>query len=155
MSRSPVRRRIESSLALTLAGVLGSREVWAVCAVSGQIAPEVTDLPTFGSQLLKVCGVLGGLLGILFLILYVLRKPMRFPNRLGSSRLIQVLATHYLEPKKSLILVEVAGQRLLLSNTAESLALLALLGSPDQGQPPRATPESFSSRVPGDVGLLI
>ncbi|MDD3579429.1 MAG: flagellar biosynthetic protein FliO [Desulfobacca sp.] len=119
----------------------------AVSAVSGQLAAETAQFPAFGTQIVKVFGVLGCLLGVLLLTCHILRKPWRGNIRSCSTRrLIQVLATHYLEPKKTLILVEVAGQQLLLASGPENLTLLT---------PLRAKPEvmSQSSRITANSKL--
>ncbi|OPX19308.1 MAG: hypothetical protein BZ151_09905 [Desulfobacca sp. 4484_104] len=127
-------------------GWLSSDECLAVSAVSGQLAAETAQFPAFGTQIIKVFGVLGCLLGVLLLTCHILRKPWRGNIRSCSNRVIQVLATHYLEPKKTLILVEVAGQQLLLASGPENLTLLT---------PLRAEPEIMgpTSRITAPTKL--
>ena len=85
------------------------------------------DFP-FWQHLFRVAAVLSAMLGVLLLGLY-LWKRSGFLRPQGVSPLIQVLATHYLAPKKALILVEVGKERLLLASAGDQLQLVTSLAA--------------------------
>jgi flagellar biogenesis protein FliO len=102
-------------------------------------APEVP----FWQQFLKALAVLSALLGLFLLGLHLWKKT-GVPA--AKSPLIQILATHYLNPKKALIMVAVDQERFLLASAADQLTLLTAL-APAAPQP---TPEASASAA-GDV----
>lgn len=79
----------------------------------------------FWHHAVKVLAVLTGLVGILVLGAYFLKKYRGFT--LGAPSLIRVLETRYLTPKSSLHLVAVGSARYLISSTGERLTLLTAL----------------------------
>jgi flagellar biogenesis protein FliO len=118
-------------LELCLVGWRGLRNQagLAVSEATGELAPPLTPMPSLWSEFFKILVILGCLLGGLLLIRYFLRNPFWLKKNSPPAQMIQVLATHYLEPKKSLLLVEVGTQQFLLANTAENLTLLTALKS--------------------------
>jgi flagellar biogenesis protein FliO len=108
---------------------LGNQAGLAMSEATGELAPPLTPMPSLWSEFFKILVVLGCLLGGLLLIRYFLRNPFWLKKNSPPAQMIQVLATHYLEPKKSLLLVEVGTQQFLLANTAEHLTLLTTLES--------------------------
>ena len=106
--------------------------VWGWLAATaqglGEVAATSAAAPEFPfwQHLLRVAAVLSGLLGVLVLGLY-LWKRSGFLRPQGVSPLIQVLATHYLAPKKALILVAVGQERLLLASAGDQLQLVISL----------------------------
>ncbi len=105
-------------------GWLGTaaQEAAGVVATTGGGAPEFP----FWQHLFRVVAVLSGMLGVLVLALY-LWKRSGFLRPQRVSPLIQVLATHYLAPKKALILVAVGKERLLLASAGDQLHLVTAL----------------------------
>ncbi len=91
-------------------------------AAANVAAPEFP----FWQHLFRVAAVLSGMLGILLLGLYLWKKSGVLRPK-GVSPLIQVLATHYLAPKKALILVAVGKERLLLASAGDQLQLVTPL----------------------------
>ncbi|MHB8066996.1 MAG: FliO/MopB family protein [Desulfobaccales bacterium] len=89
----------------------------------------------FWQHLLRVGVVLSGMMGLLVLGLY-LWKRSGFLRPQGVSPLIQVLATHYLAPKKALILVAVGQERLLLASAGDQLQLVTSLARETQAETP-------------------
>jgi len=89
----------------------------------------------FWQHLFRVAAVLSGMLGVLVLGLY-LWKRSGFLRPQGVSPLIQVLATHYLAPKKALILVAVGKERLLLASAGDQLQLVTSLSPETQAEAP-------------------
>lgn len=116
--------------------VLGSWG-WLATAAQGAAGAAAASAPAaapefpFWQHLFRVAAVLSGMLGLLLLGLY-LWKRSGFLRPQGGSPLIQVLATHYLAPKKALILVAVGRERLLLASSGDRLQLVASL-SPEAG----------------------
>lgn len=111
--------------------VTAVQETAGVAAAGGVAAPEFP----FWQHLFRVAAVLGGMLGVLVLGLY-LWKRSGFLKPQGGSPLIQVLATHYLAPKKALILVAVGNERLLLASAGEQLQLVTPLAPEAQTEAP-------------------
>jgi flagellar biogenesis protein FliO len=89
----------------------------------------------FWQHLFRVAAVLSAMLGVLVLGLYLWKRwgGLRSP---GASPLIQVLATHYLAPKKALILVAVGKERLLLASAGDQLQLVSSLSPEAQAEAP-------------------
>ena len=115
------------------------QEAAGVAANGG--AAAAPDFP-FWQHLFRVAAVLGGMLGVLALGLY-LWKRSGFLKPQGVSPLIQVLATHYLSPKKALILVAVGQERLLLASAGEQLHLVTSLAPEAAAAPTEAAPLSL------------
>lgn len=107
-----------------------AQEAAGAGASSAVAAPEFP----FWQHLFRVVAVLSGMLGLLLLGLY-LWKRSGFLRPQGVSPLIQVLATHYLAPKKALILVAVGKERLLLASSGDQLQLVTSL-SPEAATVP-------------------
>jgi flagellar biogenesis protein FliO len=69
-------------------------------------------------------------LGILFLIFYLLKSVFaRRGGALGSRGLIRVISTTYLGGKRSLVLADIAGKKLLLGLSPQAITLLANIDS--------------------------
>jgi flagellar biogenesis protein FliO len=95
-------------------------------------AARAPEFP-FWHHLFRVAAVLSAMLGVLFLGLY-LWKRSGFLRPQGVSPLIKVLATHYLAPKKALILVAVGKERLLLASAGDQLHLVTSLSPEAQAE---------------------
>lgn len=92
------------------------------------------DAPgSLAGELLRVLGVLLGLLGLLVAGLHLLRRFRLAPA--SRSPYIQVLSTHYLAARQALWVVAVGRQRFLLASSPERVELLTAL-------PPGEEPES-------------
>lgn len=104
----------------------------AVCALF-VIIPAVAhaadgSLPeySFLSSFLQMIAALAVVVGLIFITWHFSGKLMKgipLGQRFGS-RHIRVVDTYHLAPKRSLMLVEVSGAYLLLSNTEQGIALL-------------------------------
>ena len=64
---------------------------------------------------------------------------------LGGTK-IQVLSTHYLGPKKSLSIVQVAGESLLLGVTDQNINMIKTLSLIDD-EVPATTPNNFENVI--------
>lgn len=81
-----------------------------------------TDLwVTFFKSAAMLCIVLGVLITVLFLIKRFLHTQGR-PSKLG---MIKVIASHYIAPKESLLLVDVLGEKLLIGVTSQNINCIA------------------------------
>jgi flagellar protein FliO/FliZ len=80
---------------------------------------------SFSTGLMQACGALAVVLGLIYLLSHLsrrwLRGGMRFGGRPGHIRIVE---TRQLAPKKALLLVEVAGEYLLLGNGSEGITLI-------------------------------
>lgn len=80
---------------------------------------------SFAASLVRMVGSLAVVLGLVYLATHLSRRW--FPGgsgRPGRQSQIRVVETRHLAPKKSLLLVEVAGEYLLLSNGSDGLTLI-------------------------------
>jgi flagellar biogenesis protein FliO len=111
---------------------------------AGQLMVSAPEFP-FWQHFFKVMAVLSGMLGVLILGLYLWKRLGSAPR--GTTPFIKVLATHYLAPKKALIMVAVGKERFLLASTAEQLSLVTSL-APDQVSDPG---ESAAASSPGSL----
>ena len=62
-------------------------------------------------------------IGIILILYYLAGRFMKVPQG-GGGGYIRVVETRHLAPKKSLLLVEVGGEYLLLSNSGEGINLI-------------------------------
>ncbi|MEJ5328803.1 MAG: flagellar biosynthetic protein FliO [Desulfobaccales bacterium] len=91
---------------------------------------------SLAGELLRVLGVLLGLLGLLVAGLHLLRRFRLAP--VSRAPYIQVLSTHYLAARQALWVVAVGRQRFLLASSPERVELLTALPdgeAPDPGEP--------------------
>jgi flagellar biogenesis protein FliO len=117
-------------------------------------APSLSAMPSLWLEFIKILAILGSLLGGLLLILHFWRKPFWSKKPSRTAHLIQVLATHYLEPRKSLILIQVGGQQFLLANTVENLTLLTRMKNTESGKTSFSnTLDQAVKQVPEETGI--
>lgn len=104
--------------------ILLSAIVWS----SPALAMAATDGGGGFSLVLAVFQMVASLalvLGLIFLFYHLSSKWLKiFPASKGASRYIRVVESRFLAPKKSLMLVEVGGEYLLLSNCGDRLQLI-------------------------------
>jgi flagellar protein FliO/FliZ len=98
-------------------------------------------------------------IGIIYLLYYVSNRWFKgMPGGKAGSGLIRVVETRYMGPKRSLMIVEVAGEYLLLGNGSEGMQLIKKLDAGDEydscnlGSPPQTTPEAFLKKFDGLLG---
>jgi flagellar biosynthetic protein FliO len=84
--------------------------------------------------LLKAMGCLALVLGLLILCLYGIRRWRPGMLRQAPGTQIRILDVCMLAPKKSLTLVEVAGEWLLLGVGSDAVTLLTRLEAVEQGE---------------------
>jgi flagellar protein FliO/FliZ len=101
-------------------------------------------------------------IGVIYLLYYVSNRWFKgmAGGRAGAG-LIRVVETRYLGPKRSLMIVEVAGEYLLLGNGSEGVQLIKKLETGDEfdscnlDSPPQTTPEAFLKKFDGMLGKAL
>jgi flagellar protein FliO/FliZ len=83
-----------------------------------------------------------GLIG--FVSFFFLRKYTKNSNSKKSGKDIQVLTQHYLGPKKSLAIIRVAGESVLIGVTDHNISLIKSLSLLDE-EIPQDVPSSFKN----------
>jgi flagellar biogenesis protein FliO len=98
-------------------------------------APDAnqSDKKDMSGYILKFFGFLLMLLAFIYACVFFLKKGYVKKNKLGflnSSELIKVLATHHVDPKKSLMIVSAGKQVFLLSSHENGISKLSELDDP-------------------------
>ena len=79
--------------------------------------------PDMAAGLAQMVGSLVLVIGIILVLYYLVGRFMKVPQG-GGAGYIRVVETRHLAPKKSLLLVEVGGEYLLLSNGGEGVSFI-------------------------------
>jgi len=79
--------------------------------------------PDLLGSLVQMVGSLILVIGIILILYYLAGRLMKVPQG-NVTGYIRVVETRHLAPKKSLMLVEVGGEYLLLSNSGEGVSLI-------------------------------
>ncbi len=82
--------------------------------------------------LAKMIGALGIVLGTLLIALYAIKRLGKNFNK-GKEGLIEITAAKMILPKKHILIVKVAGRRLVIGATEHGLSLLAELEGEENG----------------------
>lgn len=94
--------------------------------VASSFSPGLGEAPSMNSVVLRMVASLAAVLGVLLLCAVGGRRFLfRKGGLKGKQRLIRVLSSSYLGPKKSLSLVEVDGERLVLGVSQNQISMLA------------------------------
>lgn len=101
-------------------------------------APATPDLLGLGSSLVAV------LLAIL-LLGWLYKRSAAYGG--GRKGVINILAAQSLGPKERILVVDVAGQQLVLGMTATSVQTLHVLSEPVKEAPEARLPTSFAERL--------
>jgi len=92
-------------------------------APAAALAQEGGTGPGFAGSLAQMVASLALVIGIILILYYLAGRLMKMPQG-GGLRYIRVVETRHLAPKKSLVLVEVGGEYLLLSNSGEGVSFI-------------------------------
>lgn len=97
-------------------------------------APHAADAgPTLFASMIKLFSGLAVVIAVLLVTYYFVREYLGKMNKVsGKGKLINVIATHYLAPKKSVMLIDVAGERLIIG-VGDEINLLARIENTDAG----------------------
>jgi len=79
--------------------------------------------PDLAGGLAQMVGSLVLVIGIILILYWLAGRFLKVPNG-NPFRYIRVVETRHLAPKKSLVLVEVGGEYLLLSNSGEGVSFI-------------------------------
>jgi len=111
----------------------------------------VKDPPGFSGSVIKMVMALGIVLSLLFAVVYLVKKYLG--NKIGlagQEQKIRVLTSTYLGPKKSIALVEVAGEKIVVGVTATHISMLTKVGKEkgfEEVLKEQINPESTNERV--------
>jgi flagellar protein FliO/FliZ len=103
-----------------------------MAVMTGLLFPGVALAETSGNSgfsfltcMIQMFSALAVVVGAVYLLAYLARRSLdRFGGNHGFRSYIRVVENRCLAPKKSLILVEVAGEYLLLSNGGDGINLI-------------------------------
>lgn len=131
------------------------RAVWMVAALL--ISPAAAGAAESGSGefsvvagFFQMLGSLALVLGLIFLFYHLAGKWLKLSSAgSGAGRYIRVIESRFLAPKKSLMLVEVGGEYLLLSNCGDRLQLVKQIDMIEEIEvvEERATVAQFSTQL--------
>jgi flagellar biogenesis protein FliO len=79
---------------------------------------------------LRMVTTLSLVLGLIFLLFFGFKKYVLKNTAFGGGKLVQVLSTNFLAPKKNIALVEVAGEILVLGVSDQNISLLTSIREP-------------------------
>ena len=80
--------------------------------------------PELAGSIAQMVGSLILVIGIILILYYLAARFLKLPQGGGAFRYIRVVETRHLAPKKSLVLVEVAGEYLLLSSSGDGVSFI-------------------------------
>ena len=81
---------------------------------------------------LRMVTTLSLVLGLIFLLFFGFKKYVLKNTAFGGGKLVQVLSTNFLAPKKNIALVEVAGEILVLGVSDQNVSLLTSIREPER-----------------------
>jgi len=81
---------------------------------------------------LRMVTTLSLVLGLIFLLFFGFKKYVLKNTAFGGGKLVQVLSTNFLAPKKNIALVEVAGEILVLGVSDQNISLLTSIREPER-----------------------
>ncbi|MES2769989.1 MAG: flagellar biosynthetic protein FliO [Bdellovibrionota bacterium] len=115
------------------------------------LAAKTESVEKKGSSTSRIILSLGLVLGLLFGFSVFLKKFLR-KTPLKKNSQIKVLTQHYLGPKKSLAIIRVAGESMLIGVTDNNINLIKTLALLDE-EIPQDTPRDFSKSLDQSMGL--
>lgn len=91
----------------------------------GDVQQQTGEAPGLISSFVKLFAGLAVVLGVMLIVYRFAKERLNKSNAFsGKGKLINVIATQYLAPKKAVMLIEVAGERLVVG-VGEEINLLA------------------------------
>jgi flagellar protein FliO/FliZ len=114
----------------------------ASAGAAGQSGPELAG------SLAQMVGSLILVIGIILILYYLAGRFLKVPQG-GNGHYIRVVETRHLAPKKSLVLVEVGGEYLLLSNAGDGVSFIKQVEMIEEIE---VVPErSYATLIPGGL----
>lgn len=121
---------------------LDSKKESEIPVLTAKSANTVVKKATSTSRVIMSLGLV---LGLLFGFSFFLKKFMRkTPTKKNSQ--VKILTQHYLGPKKSLAIIRVAGESMLIGVTDQNINLIKTLALLDE-EIPQDTPKDFSKSL--------
>jgi len=112
-----------------------------------ETANKANDHQSQSGKLVLTLALLAGMLGAGY---YFIRR-YSFSNKISKSNLqIKVLTTHHLGPKKSLAVIRVAGESILIGVTDHNVSMIKSLSLIDDEIPVDVAPASFDLALKGE-----
>jgi len=112
---------------------------------------------------LRMITTLSLVLGLIFLLFFGFKKYVLKNTAFGGGKLVQVLSTNFLAPKKNIALVEVAGEILVLGVSDQNISLLTSIREPGRieeiknihgdNSSPTDWKQGDSRNIPGNTSL--
>jgi len=119
-------------------------------------AETTLDSSDMWSASLKMFYALATVLGIVFLLYFIVKKFFWKDGVFGNeSKPIKILSTGFLAPKKSIALVEIPGEVLVLGIAHENISLLGNIREPEQICRIKGQPLQSSEPVSSEADSLI
>ena len=116
-------------------------------AAGGEGQPQVSGF-SFISSFLQMCAALLLVVGLILLTYYASTRLLRkVPALSQANRQIRVVEVRAMAPRKSLILVEVGGEYLLLADSGEHLTFIKQINMLDEIEVLNDTPDQQSFRA--------
>ncbi len=143
-----LRARLNHALSIIFVVNLTSAVVVWGAESQQQLAAEQHQSLIFTG--LKMVGALALILGLMLLTLHFLKRYRSCVRSRSPESHVQVLDVRMLAPKKSIALVEVAGERLLLGVGTEQVTMLSRIDSP-----PRQNNPEVEEQEPGFASTLL
>ncbi|MBN1547378.1 MAG: flagellar biosynthetic protein FliO [Syntrophaceae bacterium] len=103
----------------------------------------------FLSSFLKMLFALSIVLGIMVAAAYIFRKVLRQPLAGGDdSSVIQVVATKYLGPKNSIMLVDVLGELIVVGVSNNQMSVITTIADPEARERMKKSPQISPAAMP-------
>lgn len=85
------------------------------------------------SSFISMISALAVILGLLFAAAYFLKRffPRSAPGLAADASAIKIIASRYLGPKSSIMIVDIVGKALVIGVSAENVSLITELSSPE------------------------
>ena len=92
------------------------------------LIPNASGPPEIYGSFFKMILVLGVLIALLLIVLYVVKRfLLKKTGKGGQDQSIKVITSAYVGPKKTIALVEVAGERIVVGITSDNISMLTKL----------------------------
>ncbi|OFZ30485.1 MAG: hypothetical protein A2622_08770 [Bdellovibrionales bacterium RIFCSPHIGHO2_01_FULL_40_29] len=109
------------------------------------------DAPPASTRILLTGVIISSMLGAAY---YFVRK-YKTSNTINKSNMqIKVLSQHYLGPKKSLAIVHVAGESILIGVTDSNISMIKSLALLDDEVPQQNLPKNFNEALNASTGQM-
>ncbi len=107
-------------------------------------AATTSSAPDLWFTLMKTVAMLSLVLGVLIGVLYLLKRVLNRRQGVGTAGIIRMVASFYLAPRQRVVLLEVAGEKVLIGVSAQHITWLSKIGAPVQPQDSTSeAPEGF------------